>query len=393
MAANRLLILDDDPQVLQYLLEVGRRWRYEVEATSTVAQFDAAYEPFDPTVIVLDLQFDEGDGIELMASLKQRGCTVPIVLVSGFDDRVLETARRVGESHGLTMVGAMPKPVQPNALGDILEAYRRPEIHEQTDELRDALARGELTLYYQPKVEVVGGRLVGFEALVRWLHPTRGLVEPDAFIPLAEATGVIGPVTDVVLTRAVRDWLSWSAEGHDLTVAVNVPAPILARERFLDTLLDLLAAHRMPTSNIVLEITESAAMRSPAQTTETLGRLRLRGVHLALDDFGTGYSNLGVLHRMPFDELKIDKSFVVDLVHNRDSQAIVRTLALLAQHLGMSTVAEGVEDLGCWEMLHSIGVAQAQGFAIARAMPPEKVLAWIAAYRPPAVAASPVREY
>ena len=123
MAANRLLILDDDPNVLQYLVEVGRRWRYAVAATQTVAEFDELYDSFDPSLIVLDLQFEEGDGFELMAALKQRGCTVPIVLVSGFDDRVLETARRVGSSQGLSIVGAIPKPVQPGALGEILMRF------------------------------------------------------------------------------------------------------------------------------------------------------------------------------------------------------------------------------------------------------------------------------
>jgi EAL domain-containing protein (putative c-di-GMP-specific phosphodiesterase class I) len=386
MAANRLLILDDDPNVLQYLVEVGRGWRYEVAAAPTVARFYELYESFEPTLIVLDLQYEEGDGFELMSGLKQLGCRVPIVLVSGYDDRVLETARRVGSSYGLEIVGAIPKPVQPNALGAILDRYRRPEVDEQAAALREALARNELTLFYQPKVEVDGGRLVGFEALARWLHPTSGTIQPDAFIPVAESTGLIEPLTDMVLGRAVQDWQEWSDAGHDLTVAVNMPAPTLARDRFLDILLDLLAAQRMPTDKLVLEITESAAMRSPMRTMEILGRLRLRGVNLALDDFGTGYSNLGLLHKMPFSELKIDKSFVIDLPDNRDSQAIVRTLTLLAQHLGMTTVAEGVEDLASWEWLRSVGVAQVQGFAIARPMPADRVLEWIRGYIPPAVA-------
>src|SRR4051812_19698998 len=346
MIANRLLILDDDPNVLRFLAEVGRLARYEVKAAESPAQFLDVYETFNPSLIVLDLQYSDGDGIELLTYLKQSHCTAPILLISGFDARVLETARRVGIASGLTIVDALVKPVQPEALEQFLDAHREPEIADWAD---------DLTVFYQPKVSVADGHVVGFEALARWIHPHRGILTPDHFIPLAEEMGLMAALSDHVLGRAIADCASWAAAGHDLTVAVNLSAAMLTRDRLLERIVQGLHQHRLPATRLTLEVTETVAMQNPSLTLATLGRLRLRGINLSLDDFGTGYSNLGLLHRMPFNELKIDKGFVTDAGANRESQVIVRTLAALAQQLGLTTVAEGVEDVELWEWLHALG--------------------------------------
>ena len=385
MTANRLLILDDDPDVLTFLGEVGRGHRYEVELTESIDELQASYGSFDPSLIVLDLQYAHGDGIEVLSFLKQRGCRAPIVLISGFDQRVLDTARRVGLDYGLAIVDALVKPIHPVRLGDVLEAHREPEIDEWAGELRAAIDRDDLTVYYQPKIQVADGRPVGFEALARWCHPSRGTIGPDQFIPLAEATDLIAPLTDRVLSRSVEDCASWAVTGHDLTVAVNLSPLLLAHDRLLPDLLQRLAQYHLPAARLTLEVTETAAMQNPALTLEILGRLRLRGFNLALDDFGTGYSNLAMLHRMPFNELKIDQSFVTDVNVNRESRVIVGALAGLARQLGLTTVAEGVEDLETWAWLHSVGIEQIQGYGIARPMPADRVVDWIGAYSPPEI--------
>ena len=246
---------------------------------------------------------------------------------------------------------------------------------------RNAVQNGQIAVHYQPKVELAGGRLVGFEALARWYHPTRGLVEPDLFIPLAEQSGLIAALTDEVLIQAVGDCASWAIAGDGLTVAVNMAPQLFLNDDLLSNLVQLLGQHRLPPANLTLEVTESAAMQDPASTMGTLSRLRLRGFGLALDDFGTGYSNLAILHRMPFNELKIDRSFIADVKESRDSQVIVRAIAALAQQLGLATVAEGIEDLAVWGWLQEIGIVQVQGFGIARPMPADQVLDWISAYR------------
>jgi EAL domain-containing protein (putative c-di-GMP-specific phosphodiesterase class I) len=376
-STNRLLILDDDPDVLQFLAEVGRQCRYDVALTSSSAELRDIYDTFVPSMILLDLRYGQGDAIEVMSYLKQHGCRAPIMLVSGVDERVLAAAQRVGLEHGLTMVGATVKPVSMETLGPILDAHRQPETDEWADALRSAIERDEIVTYYQPKVRLSDGRAAGFEALARWPHSTRGLIHPDRFIPLADTVGLIAPLTDRVLAHAIADCVSWLAAGHDLGVAVNFSASSLTREGLLEDIVQVLETHGLSASCVTLEVTEGVAMRDPLTSLEVLSRLRLRGFKLSLDDFGTGYSNLQLLQRMPFTELKIDKGFVTELKANRDSQVIVRTLVTLARQLGLTTVAEGVEDLAICPWLRSIGVDQIQGFGVARPMPPDEISGWL----------------
>lgn len=384
MSANQLLILDDDPRILRVLAEIGRRARYHVTATASVDEFLRAYDGLAPSLVILDLQYEDGDGIGVMASLAQRRCAAPIILVSGVDARVLETARRVGEAHGLRVVGALTKPLHLAAIVPLLEAHREPELDEWAAELRVALEQGQLSVAYQPKVRLGDGRVVGVEALARWTHPSRGSVGPDRFIPLAVATGMIDSLTAYVLDRAIADAVRLSAAGRTLSVAVNIAAPTLAAADVVEHVARPLARHGFPARLLTLEVTESTAMGDPARMLEVLGRLRLQGFTLSLDDFGTGFSNLALLHRLPFNELKIDRSFVMDVLANRDSQVIVRALAGLARSLGLTVVAEGIEDLDVWHWLRGLPVDQGQGYGIARPMPADQVLPWLAAYAPPA---------
>ena len=388
MAVNRLLVLDDDSSFRRLLAEVGRRARYDVTEAASVDDFLRAYQAVNPSLLILDLQYEEGDGIGVMTSLAQQRCTAPIILVSGFDPRVLETSRRVGESYGLTVVGALSKPVRLPALMELLVAHREPELDEWAGEIRAALEQGQLAVVYQPKVDLVDGRVGGFEALARWSHPTRGPIGPDRFIPLAVATGMIGPLTEYVLDRAIADAVGWGAAGFEVSVAVNIAAPTLAGVHVVEDFTQMLARHGLPARRLTLEVTESTAMENATRMLEVLGRLRLQGFTLSLDDFGTGFSNLGLLHRMPFNELKIDRSFVMDALANRDSEVIVRALTGLAKSLGLAVVAEGVEDLDVWRWLQSLHVEQGQGYGIARPMPAEQVLPWLGAYTPPQFSAA-----
>jgi EAL domain-containing protein (putative c-di-GMP-specific phosphodiesterase class I) len=382
MGANRLLILDDDPGVLSFLAEIGRERRYDVALTATIDELQARYTTFDPSLIILDLQYAQGDGIEVLSYLKQSGCQAPIVLISGFDARVLETARRVGLEYGLTVVDALEKPFRMEAIARVLESHREPESEEWTNQLRVGIERSEIVAFYQPKVDLADGHVIGFEALARWRHPTRGLIEPYHLIPLAEESGLIAALTDQVMLQAVADCASWTQAGHSLTVAVNMSPQLFLRADLLPSLIQLLARYSLPAENLTLEVTETAAMHDPSSTMGVLSRLRLRGLNLALDDFGTGYSNLAILHRMPFNELKIDRSFIADVKESRDSQVIVRAISALAQEMGLTTVAEGVESMEVWEWLRATGIAQAQGYGVARPMPSDQVLDWLTRYRP-----------
>jgi EAL domain-containing protein (putative c-di-GMP-specific phosphodiesterase class I) len=269
-------------------------------------------------------------------------------------------------------------PLLRGAIEPFLDADHEPEIDEWADALQGAIDQDEIEVVYQPKVRLTDGLPVGFEALARWTHPSRGEIGPDRFIPIADATRLIGQLTDRVVARAVADCAAWTAAGHDLTVAVNLPAPILTSAPLLERLLAVLAAHGLPATSVTLEVTESTAFQNSLASMALLSRLRLRGFSLSIDDFGTGYSSLSLLHQMPFNELKIDRSFIADIESSRISRVIVQTLATLARRLGLTTVAEGVEHLESWDWLRYAGIEQAQGFGIAKPMPANQVPVWLA---------------
>jgi diguanylate cyclase (GGDEF)-like protein len=247
-------------------------------------------------------------------------------------------------------------------------------------ELRHAVEQGELRLYLQPKVLLETGRISGAETLVRWQHPQRGLVPPAEFIPFAEQTGFIRTLTMWVFEEAARHWLALQAEGLPLTLSVNLSTRDLLDPDLPQKFDALLVKHRVPAEAFCLEITESAIMDDPQRALGTLNRLSGLGFRLSIDDFGTGYSSLAYLKRLPVDELKIDKSFVMSMVEDLDDAKIVRSTIALAHNLGLSVVAEGVENARVWGMLRELACDEAQGFHIGKPMPATDFYAWSATW-------------
>jgi diguanylate cyclase (GGDEF)-like protein len=238
----------------------------------------------------------------------------------------------------------------------------------------------ELVLHFQPKVDLATGGLTGAEALVRWEHPTRGLLAPDAFVPLAENLGLIRPLTHAALTGAIRQVAAWRADGLRLSVAVNVTAQDLVDHTLVTEVDDLLTEYGVPGDALELEITESTLMSDPHRADAVLEGLSARGVRLAIDDFGTGYSSLTYLRRLPIDAVKIDRSFVVDLAGDDSDAAIVTAIVELARRLGLRTVAEGVEDAAAYALLRGMGCDQAQGFLLSRPLRAAEFTAWAAGW-------------
>lgn len=242
-------------------------------------------------------------------------------------------------------------------------------------ELRQAIENGDLLLHYQPKVEMSSGELTEVEALVRWRHPQHGLMPPDEFIPLAERTGLIHPLTHWVLDEALRQCAHWARAGHDIGVCVNLSARVLLDPQIPDAFAGLLAAHRVGASHLVLEITESAIMSDRERALEILTRLHRLGVRLSIDDFGTGYSSLAYLKRLPVEELKVDQSFVTDMLEDENDAVIVRATIDLAHNLGLRVIAEGVRNRPLWERLRSLGCDAAQGEYIGNPRAAEELIA------------------
>jgi diguanylate cyclase (GGDEF)-like protein len=240
-------------------------------------------------------------------------------------------------------------------------------------ELRRAIEEEQLVLYYQPKAALASGLVVGVEALVRWEHPERGLVPPNDFIPVAERTGLIKPLSRYVLGVALRQCRDWNAEGRDLHVAVNLTIPDLLDLTLPDYIAGLLGETGVRADQLELEITESTILADPFRVHQVLTRFNEMGIGLAIDDFGTGYSSFAYLKRLPVQTIKIDRSFVMGMCEDESDATIVRSTVDLARNLGLGVVAEGVESQEIWDALHAQGCSLAQGYFISRPVPADEL--------------------
>lgn len=254
-----------------------------------------------------------------------------------------------------------------------------------TGELRGAILQDCLDLHYQPKIDLLTGRIRGLEALVRWNHPEYGFVAPDEFIPIAEASGLMRPLTSWVLDRALTDLNSWAEPARDLTVAVNISARSLADGRLHGEVLDALREHHFDPSRLTLEITESSLMTQLERALHVLRGLAADGVQFSIDDFGTGYSSLAQLKGLPVHEVKIDKSFVIGMWNDGTDKAIIEVVLQLAEKLELRVVAEGVENVETFNSLRALGCPEGQGYYMARPMPTSTVPQWLASWKRPAV--------
>lgn len=245
-------------------------------------------------------------------------------------------------------------------------------------ELRHAINHDELVLYYQPKIDFGSGRISGVEALVRWQHPKHGLMLPDDFIPLAETTGLIKPLTVWVLHQALRQAGEWRRRGLSITMAVNISATSLLDLQLPEIVAQALQETETEPVWLELEITETAVMKEPALAIDVISQLNNMGVRLAIDDFGTGYSSMAYLQKLLVTKIKIDKSFVVHMNSNENDAIIVRSLIGLGHNLGLTVVAEGVESQETWDQLKTLGCDFAQGYSMCRPIPQEQMWDWLA---------------
>jgi EAL domain-containing protein (putative c-di-GMP-specific phosphodiesterase class I) len=246
-------------------------------------------------------------------------------------------------------------------------------------DLRKAIPNGELRLYCQPKLDVGRRQTCGLEALVRWEHPSRGLLHPGEFIHLAESTGLITSLTYWVLEDALRQLYAWRESGIEHPVSVNMSAHDLRDAQFLERVSDNLATWGAPPGMLEFELTESALMEDPVKALEVLHGLKQMDVALSIDDFGTGYSSLSYLRKLPVDTIKIDQSFVRGLVSDSGCAAIVRSTIDLAHNLHLHVIAEGVEDEPTFDALSQLGCDAAQGFCLGRPMPAAEFQGWLGA--------------
>jgi EAL domain-containing protein (putative c-di-GMP-specific phosphodiesterase class I) len=341
-----------------------------------------------PELIILDLNMPDMDGLRFVRHLVERQYGGCLILASGENERMLQTAESLVRANRISLLGRLHKPVMREALTALLAQWTsRPSVRPaqskpaySADAVRAAIAGGELVNYYQPKVLVATGEVKGVEALVRWRHPVDGMVYPDQFIGVAEEHGLIHDLTRAVLGEALIQARLWRDRGMALRMAVNVSMDDLASLDFPELVAGQAAIAGVAPEDVVLEVTESRLMKDLKTPLEVLARLRLKRFSLSIDDFGTGHSSLAQLRNFPFDELKVDRGFVHGACRDKTLRAIFDASLGLATNLGMDIVAEGVEDRDDWDFLRRTGCRLAQGYFIARPMPADDLPAWLRAW-------------
>lgn len=386
---GRVLIIDDDPLMLQaielQLSRLGVRDAVTCESAS-----EALMKVFDPhqdafTLVICDLQMPVMDGVEFVRRLADGGFAGGLMLLSGEDARTLQAATLLAKTYHLNFLGSLSKPVPLDRLRQALEGFEpsiakaiAPDHKNYTPEqLAQGIDLGQMVIYYQPKVSVQDGTLFGLEAMVRWEHPQDGLISPDHFITLAEDNDLIDRLTQEVLEQSVRQIAQWRQHGLVVKVSVNVSMDNLHALDFPEMLAKILQRNAVDPRQLVLEITESRLMHNPNKVLDIVTRLRLKRIGLALDDFGTGHSSLAQLRDMPFDELKLDRSFVHDAVGDTVRAAILHGSIQMARQLQMDWVAEGVEDRADWRYLRQFGGGYAQGYFVSKPMLPGLLQEWL----------------
>lgn len=386
-----LVVEDDDFQrevLVMLLTNLGAKHILQAENGRAALQLLSAGEQ-TVDIILSDLDMPEMDGMTFIRHLGERKHKASIILVSGLSGAMLESVETMSGAYGIKTLGIMHKPVSRSRLMALIAKHDSDRVRRNTlsnellpqDELDNALTKGEIIPYFQPKVDMASGKVVGVEALARWNSPTRGLLTPDAFLESIEFHGLMDKLTWVMLAKSAAICRRWQEQGLPLLVSINLSLSSLGRLELAERIFELVSKQGLDPSAMILEVTETATMADVGHCLENLARLRLRGFGLSIDDYGTGYSSLQQLTRVPFTELKIDQTFVRDAVHRESARIVVESSLDIARKLGLHATAEGVESIEHWDMLKGMGCNIAQGYLIARPMEEAAIPDWVARWK------------
>jgi len=373
---NHLVVVDDEPQICEFITDVARANGYQTHACRNLDALCSVFKDARIDLLLLDLHMPDHDGVEVLRMLAGIEHSPPVLLMSGEGRSVLEAAQRLGKQLGLRMLGIVEKPIELETLETMLGRHWKGRWVITEDALSQAVHNEELVPFFQPKL--VRGqdgvwRVGDVEALIRWRHPRYGLITPDHFIPIAEESAIIGDLTESVIHQSAQALEHWRRHGLHLGLSVNIATVQLGNIDLPDRLLALARHHGLDPKMVTLEVTERGTMRDSTAATDVLTRCRLKHFNVSMDDFGTGYSSLTHLVELPFNELKIDKRFVIDADVSERSRIIVRSCIALAHSLGLEVCAEGVESRATLDLLDRLGCERAQGFYISQPVPADDI--------------------
>ena len=383
-----LLILDDDPMIAEAIASMAERLNFDTLITLNPADFFQKLKNLKPTHAIIDLSMPEMDGLQVMKLIDAR-CPARIIIASATGNRILEAARRVGLAHGLDILGILRKPFSLGALKDLLSV---PQVTHPTkadiaapgilnrrsftrSELSDGLNQDEFTIYLQPKVRCIDDRIIGFEALARWNHPVHGVLMPSDFALLFEEYELEAIWMEKLIRLAANYMKSLSPANVHLSLNMSMSGRSKATTpQLLSTLKRELGG---ASEKLIIEVVENGLVDATSEDIEMFVHLRLGGFQLSIDDFGLGFSSFARLVRIPFSELKIDRSFVKEARISHEAREVIRSIVTIGHSLEMSVTAEGVEDAETLKIVKELGCDNVQGFVYSRPVPLEQVLPWI----------------
>lgn len=381
---HNIFILDDDQEIGDYISTVAKMNGFDARYFSDPDEFLSAVISSPSACVAVDLQMPVLDGIEVLRRLAGLHFRRPILIMSGMDLKVLESARHFAKAHALQVSDIVSKPARVEELNRVFSRLKSShQLPPTRAEFLAAMEQNQFVLYLQPKARIVqaaddplGCEPLGFEGLVRWKSPTRGFVMPDKFIPLVAASGLSQQFSEHVFDLALATLKRWKELGIEAKLAINMSASDVEDVSLADRLWSRCIGSGVDHQRITIEITESAAMEHPETALDVLTRLRLRGFSLSLDDFGTGYSSLVQLQRLPFAELKIDRSLISDCLASEQTRIIVKAIIDLGHNLGLTVVAEGVEDQETLNLLRGWSCDLIQGYFLSRPQAPDLAERW-----------------
>lgn len=385
-----VLVVDDSVVQNQHAADLCRQLGLQVvgQASNGLQALEQLNQlAVRPNLLIIDLEMPVMDGIALIQKLSEQNQFSAILIVSSREPALLSSVKTMIKAYGLPVVDTLPKPLKIDVLEAAFARYEKsqpkaPTVHQpkivvQVGEIAAAIAGQQFFAVFQPKISLSNGIIKGVEALVRWNHPEKGVVFPNDFIALAEEHGLIHDITLQMLDMSLT-WLKyWRSHGLNLSVAINLSAGALTDLSLVEQISSKVAAAGIEPKQITLEITETAVMANVALSLTTLTRLRLNGFGLSIDDYGTGFSSMQQLSRIPFTELKIDRTFVDGASESLQLENMVCIAIDTAKKLGLSTVAEGVETAADWQLLKRFGCDVAQGYLAAKPMPGDALIDWI----------------